>query len=82
MSVARDRGVRTYDIAVPPRVALAEWLEFARNEALVRALGEVSFEPVEGERSSLSIRADDGEPLGVDAVVQRFRERLRRRGLA
>ena len=43
--------------------------------------GEVHFEPVAGERSRLKIEAADPEPLGIDAVVQRFRERLKRKGL-
>ncbi len=72
--------MRVYELAVPPQVALAEWLEFAQGEALVRGLGEVRFEPAEGERSRLAIRVD-GEPLGADAVVQRFRERLARKRL-
>ncbi len=73
--------MRSYDIALPPQAALAEWVEFAQSESLVRALGEVSFEPVEGGCCRLSIRADDDEPFGVDAVVQRFRDRLTRKRL-
>lgn len=73
--------MRVYDIALPAQVALAEWMEFAQSDQLIRALGEVHFEPVEGERSRLSIQAADGEPLGADAVVQRFRERLKRKGM-
>ena len=72
--------MRIYDIALPPQVALEEWLEFARDEALVRVLGEVRFEECEGG-SRFSVSADDAHPLGVDAVVQRFRERLTRKRL-
>ena len=69
-----------YDIALPPEVALEEWLDFARDESLVRSLGDVRFEAVTIERSQLAIQAEGGA-LAIDAVVQRFRERLRRRGL-
>jgi hypothetical protein len=70
-----------YDIAVPPEVAQAEWDEFAEDEGLVRTVGEVRFEAVTEERTQLAIQADDGA-LAVDAIVQRFRERLRHKGLA
>ena len=69
-----------YDIAVPPEVAQKEWREFASDESLVQSLGDVRFEAVTEERSQLAIQADEGA-LAVDAVVQRFRERLKRRGL-
>jgi len=69
-----------YDIAVPPQVALEEWLQFARDESLVKSLGAVRFEAVTTDRSQLAIQAEDGA-LAIDAVVQRFRERLKRRGL-
>ncbi|MBV9191954.1 MAG: hypothetical protein JOZ85_15815 [Betaproteobacteria bacterium] len=69
-----------YDIAVPPAVARKEWREFARDESLVQSLGDVRFEAVTEERSQLAIQADEGA-LAIDAVVQRFRERLKRRGL-
>ena len=71
--------MRIYDIALPAQTALAEWMEFARSDALVRGIGEVHIEPMEGDRSRLSIQGDDAGPLGIDAVVQRFRERLKRR---
>ena len=71
--------MRIHDIAVPAQTALAEWMEFAQSDAIIRALGEVHFE-AEGERSRLTIRTDDTAPLGIDAVVQRFRERLKHRG--
>ena len=70
-----------YDIAVPPETALAEWMEFAQTDALIRALGEVHFEAVDDKGSRLSIYADDQQPLGIDAVVQRFRDRLQKKRL-
>ena len=73
--------MRTYDIALSPQRALAEWMEFAQSDALIAALGEVHFEAAAGERSRLSIPTDDQQPLGADAIVQRFRERLKRKGL-
>jgi len=73
--------VNVYDIAVPPEVAEAEWREFARDENLVRTLGDVRFEAVTAERSQLAIGGEAGA-LAIDAVVQRFRERLRHKGLA
>ncbi len=73
--------MRVYDLAVSPETALAEWMDFAQGDALIAALGEVHFEAAGGERSRLSIRTDEREPLGADAVVQRFRERLARKRL-
>lgn len=73
--------MRVYDIALPPQAALAEWMEFARSDGLIQALGEVHFEAADTECSRLSIRTDDREPLDADAVVQRFRERLKRKRL-
>ena len=81
MAFARTVRVKLYyDVAVAPEVAQAEWQDFARDESLVQSLGEVSFEAVTTERSQLAIQVEDGA-LAIDAVVQRFRERLRRRGL-
>jgi len=48
---------------------------------MVRGLGEVRFDAVTAERSQLTLEAEEGA-LAIDAVVQRFRERLRQRGLA
>lgn len=73
---------KTYELAVPAAVALAEWIAFAEGDGFVHALGEVRFDAAGARRSRLAIRAaDDGEPLAVDTVVQRFRDRLARKHL-
>ena len=66
---------QAYDIALPRHDAQAEWREFVDAEALVAMVGEVRFEAVADDCSRLCIA--DREGLGVDAVVQRFRERLK-----
>lgn len=74
---------KTYELAVAAPVALAEWIAFAQDDGFVRALGEVRFGTVGEKHSRLAGRTlDDGEPRRVDAVVQRFRDRLARKHLA
>jgi hypothetical protein len=73
---------KTYELAVAAPVALAEWIAFAQDDGFVRALGEVRFDTAGANHSRLAIRTrEDSEPLRVDAVVQRFRDRLARKHL-
>ena len=73
---------KSYELAVAAPVALAEWIAFSQDDGFVCALGEVRFDTAGARRSFLAIRTvDDGEPLRVDAIVQRFRDRLARKRL-
>jgi hypothetical protein len=72
--------MKVYDVALPPHQAEAEWQEFARDEAVVRSVGDVRFDAAPAKCSRLAIRAEN-PGVGIDALVQRFRERLKRRGL-
>jgi hypothetical protein len=70
---------RIYEIALPQQAALDEWREFVESESMVSTVGEVRFEATAANRSRLCIA--DRRGVGADAVVQRFRERLKNKRL-
>ena len=72
--------MKTYELAVPAQVALAEWQEFAGEEGLIRSVGAVHFDAVAADRTQLCISGNHDANAG-DAIVQRFRERLARKRL-
>jgi hypothetical protein len=73
---------RDYDIAVPAATAKDEWRQFELADHFVRGLGEVHFDPADATHSRLSFAApEETDTLAMDAAVQRFRDRLSRKGL-
>jgi hypothetical protein len=72
---------RRYNFAVSIELAKAEWEEFQRADEFIRGLGQVRFEANDGGRSELCVSMPDGSnTIAMDAVVQRFRDRLARKG--
>jgi hypothetical protein len=74
---------RHYDIAVPADTAKDEWRQFELADHFVRGLGDVHFDAADATHSRLSFAAAEEifDTLAMDAAVQRFRERLARKGL-
>ena len=75
--------VKSYEIALPAHIAQAEWRKFVRADQFVRELRDVRFDALDAKRSRLRVSAlRDGNTLAIDAVVQRFRSELARKGLS
>lgn len=74
--------MKSYEIAAPAHVALEVWLEFAHADQFVPELRDVQFEALDEHRSRLRVSGlRDTDTPAVDAVVQRFRDELARKGL-
>src|SRR4051812_25368682 len=73
---------RHYELAVPAETAKNEWRQFELADHFVRGLGEVRFDAADETHSRLSFAAPgETDTLAMDAAVQRFRDRLARKGL-
>jgi len=74
---------KSYDLSAPVRWAQDEWREFERADDFVRALRDVRFQPTDANHSRLCVPLPaDAQTPAIDAVVQRFRDRLARKGLS
>jgi len=75
--------VKSYQIAAPAHLALEVWLELVRADQFLPELRDVQFEALDEHRSRLRVSGvRDADTLAIDAVVQRFRGELARKGLA
>lgn len=74
--------VKSYEIAAPAHIALQEWRELVRAGEFVPELRDVQFDALDERRSRLRVSGlRDADTLAIDAVVQRFRNELARKGL-
>ena len=74
--------VKSYEIAAPAHIALHEWRKLVRAGEFMPELRDVHFDPVDERRSRLRVSGlRDADTPAIDAVVQRFRSELARKGL-
>lgn len=74
--------MKSYEIAVPAHTAREEWHKLVRADEFLRELRNVRFDPLDATRCRLRVAAvSDANTLAIDAVVQRFRNELARKGL-
>jgi hypothetical protein len=74
--------MKSYEIAAPAHIAEEEWQKLVRAGEFLPELRDVRFDPLDEHRSRLRVGAlRDADTLAIDAVVQRFRNELARKGL-